>query len=331
MKKEFRCLRTQNEENGTVTNSIINRSVDELYHSDVLIEVHYSSLNYKDALSATGVTSITKNFPHTPGIDAAGVVIASKSPKWKEGEAVIVTGFDLGMNTDGGLSEMISVPADWIIELPDGLSMKDSMIYGTAGLAAGQSIAALLHNNVKPQDGTIAISGSTGGVGSIALAILHHLGYHVAAISGKADGQKYLQSLGADEILNRNDFTEKSPKPLLRSRFAGAVDTVGGEVLANLIKMTQYGGTVACCGLVGGVDIPITVLPFILNGINLMGIDTVSNPIEKRIPIWEHFATDWRPSSLYETVTEISLEAVPEIISHFLRGQILGRYIVKIK
>ncbi|QES88427.1 YhdH/YhfP family quinone oxidoreductase [Rhizosphaericola mali] len=331
MNKTYRCLLTEKSADGTVSNAIVTRDISALKPSEVLIEVHYSSLNYKDALSALGTYGVTTEFPHTPGIDAVGVVVSSQTEAWKPGDEVIVTGFDFGMNTDGGFSELASVPADWLVKLPEGLTMKESMMYGTAGLAAGQSVAALIHNDVTPEDGVIAVSGASGGVGSLAVGILHKLGYKVAAVSGKASASEYLKSIGASEILDRDELNVKSPKAILKPRFAGAVDTVGGEILANLIKMTDYGGTVTNCGMVAGGDIPITVFPFILKGINLMGIDTVNYPIKKREPIWKHFASDWRPDNLEDTVTEISLDELPDSIAKISQGKLTGRYIVKLK
>ncbi|PZP41998.1 MAG: oxidoreductase [Pseudopedobacter saltans] len=331
MNTTYKCLLTEKAEDGTVSNTIVTRNTSELKASEVLVEIHYSSLNFKDALSAMGNPGVTTQFPHTPGIDAAGVVISSENSNWKAGDKVIITGFDFGMNTDGGFSELASVPADWLIKLPEDLTLKESMMYGTAGLAAGQSVAALIHNDVKPEDGVIAVSGASGGVGSLAVGILHKLGYKVAAVSGKASANEFLKSIGASEIIDRNELSEKSPKAILKTKFAGAIDTVGGEILANLIKMTNYGGTVTNCGMVAGGEIPITVFPFILRGINLMGIDTVNYPVKKREPIWKHFASDWRPDNLESTVTEISLDELPESIETISKGQLTGRYIVKIK
>lgn len=331
MNTQYRCLLTQKSEDGTISNAVVTRDVSELKPAEVLVEIHYSSLNFKDALSALGNPGVTTIFPHTPGIDAVGVVVSSENENWKVGDEVIITGFDFGMNTDGGFSELAKVPADWLVKLPKGLTLKESMMYGTAGLAAGQSVEALLHNGLKPEDGVIAVSGASGGVGSLAVGMLHKLGFKVAAVSGKASASEYLKSIGATEILDRNELSQKSPKAILKPKFAGAIDTVGGEILANLIKMTNYGGTVTNCGMVAGADIPITVFPFILKGINLMGIDTVNHPIVKRIPIWEHFATDWRPENLEDTVTEINLEELPDAIAKISQGQLTGRYVVKIK
>lgn len=331
MNTTYKCLLTEKAADGTLSNTVISRAVSELKASEVLVEVHYSSLNFKDALSALGNMGVTTQFPHTPGIDAVGVVISSENPNWKAGDEVIITGFDFGMNTDGGFSELASVPADWLVKLPKGLTMKESMMYGTAGLAAGQSVAALIHNDVKPEDGVIAVSGASGGVGSLAVGMLHKLGYKVAAVSGKASANEFLKSIGATEIIDRNELSEKSPKAILKTKFASAIDTVGGEILANLIKMTNYGGTVTNCGMVAGGEIPITVFPFILRGINLMGIDTVNYPVKKREPIWQHFASDWRPDSLESTVTEISLDELPDSIEKISKGQLTGRYVVKIK
>lgn len=328
-KTTFKALQTS-EQDGKYLNNLVDKELPALEPEEVLVKVSYSSLNYKDALSASGNKGVTRNFPHTPGIDAVGFVYRSASADWKEGDAVIVTGFDLGMNTDGGFAEYVKVPGKWLLFLPENLSMRESMIYGTAGFTAALSVQALLKNGLKPEDGTIAVSGASGGVGSIATAILSKLGYSVAAVSSKEQSAEFLRSLGASEIIPRRELEDQSGKPLLKPRFAGAVDTVGGLVLSTLIRSTNYGGTVTACGMVNGGEIPLTVFPFILKGISLCGIDSVELPLEKRPELWNLMADEWKPAMLDSMASEITLEELPENITKILAGKMQGRAIVRI-
>lgn len=328
MSKIFKALEVREAE-GRFEMAVVSRSTDDLPEAEVLVRVHYSSLNYKDAMSASGNKAITKNYPHTPGIDVAGVVEESAVSDWKPGDKVIVTGFDLGMNTSGGYGAYVRVPASWIVRLPEGMSLRESMIYGTAGFTAGLSIQALLKHGIRPEDGLIAVSGASGGVGSVAVSILSKLGYRVAAISGK-DSADLLRSLGAEEIINRKEMEDTSGRPLLRSRFAGAVDTVGGTVLTTILKTLSYGGIVTACGLVNGTDLPLTIYPFIVKGIHLAGIDSVNLPLEKRPPVWKALANEWKPNNLEILVTEVGLEELPERIDQILKGGMTGRTLVKL-
>lgn len=327
MSKTFKALQSE-ETDGKFKISVVTRSTDELPEGDVLIKVHYSSLNYKDAMSATGNKSITRVYPHTPGIDVAGTVEESSVADWKHGDEVIVTGFDLGMNTSGGFGRYVRVPAQWVVKLPEGLSLRESMIYGTAGFTAALSVQAILKHGIKPGDGLIAVSGATGGVGSVAVSILSHLGYRVAAITSKESSHEFLKSIGASEIIARNEMEDSSGRPMLRSRFAAAVDTVGGTVLTTILKSLSYGGIVSACGLVNGTDLALTIFPFIIKGVQLAGIDSVNLQIEKRPPVWEALATEWRPAALDELVTEVSLEELPERIDQILQGQMTGRVLI---
>jgi acrylyl-CoA reductase (NADPH) len=330
MGKTYQSLMVSESPLGQYNISIIERNTDDLPAGDVLVRVHYSSLNYKDALSATGNKGVTRSYPHTPGIDAVGVIEESTNADWPVGTEVIVTGFDLGMNTSGGFAQYIRVRAGWLVKLPHGLSLKESMIYGTAGFTASLSVAALLKNEVKTDDGTIAVSGSTGGVGSLAIAILHKLGYKVAALSGKTTASDFLKSAGATEIIDRKDMQDQSGKAMLKPRFAAAVDTVGGEVLATLLKSVSYGGTVTACGMVNGGDLPTTVFPFILRGIQLAGIDSVAYPLHKRAAIWQNLATGWKPDNLAMFAEEIRLEDISEKLRQMLKGEMRGRFVVKL-
>lgn len=328
MSKIFKALEVREAE-GRFEMAVVSRSTDDLPEAEVLVRVHYSSLNYKDAMSASGNKAITKNYPHTPGIDVAGVVEESAASDWKPGDKVIVTGFDLGMNTSGGFGAYVSVPASWIVRLPEGMSLRESMIYGTAGFTAGLSIHALLKHGIRPEDGLIAVSGASGGVGSVAVSILSKLGYRVAAISGK-DSADFLRSLGAEEIISRKEMEDTSGRPLLRSRFAGAVDTVGGTVLTTILRSLSYGGIVTACGLVNGTDLPLTIYPFIVKGIHLAGIDSVNLPLEKRPPVWKALANEWKPNNLEILVSEVGLEELPERIDQILKGGMTGRTLIKL-
>ncbi len=330
MEKDYQCLQVSEAEPKQFKLAITTKRIDELPAGDVLIRVLYSSLNYKDALSASGNRGVTRQYPHTPGIDAAGVVEASTDNRWKIGDQVIVTGFDLGMNTSGGFSQYIRVPGSWVVKCPDGMTLRESMIYGTAGFTAGLSVAALLKSGVSPDQGPIVVTGATGGVGSMAVAILAHLGYTVSAVSSKESSTDFLTSLGATERIARADMEDHTGKVLLKQRFAGAVDTVGGLVLATVLKSLQYGGVATCCGMVNGGELPTTVFPFILRGVQLLGIDSVEFPIDQRAALWQLLATDWQPAELESLVQEIGLPEVSDAIQTILQGKMQGRVVVKI-
>jgi acrylyl-CoA reductase (NADPH) len=330
MDQSFQCLLVTAKESGGYEQTITTKRISDLPAGEVLIRVHYSSLNYKDALSASGNKGVTRHFPHTPGIDAAGVIEASTSPDWQAGDEVIVTGFDLGMNTSGGFAEYIRVPASWVVKRPANLSLRESMIYGTAGFTAGISVAALLKNGLTPDQGSILVTGATGGVGSVAVGILHRLGFSVTALTGKATAHDFLTSLGATDIIPRSELEDQSGKALLKPRFAGTIDTVGGTVLATAIKSTRYGGTVTCCGMVSSGDLSLTVFPFILRGVQLVGIDSVEFPLAQRAAIWQHLADDWKPAALESLTHEIGLADLPAAIETILNGQMQGRALVRI-
>ncbi|PQA54368.1 YhdH/YhfP family quinone oxidoreductase [Siphonobacter curvatus] len=330
METTFECLLVTQETDGSFQTTLARKRIDELPAGEVLIRVRYSSLNYKDALSASGNRGVTRQYPHTPGIDAAGVIEASSHGDWQVGDEVIVTGFDLGMNTSGGLSQYIRVPAQWLVRRPESLSLKESMSYGTAGFTAGLSVAALLRSGIRPEQGPVVVTGATGGVGSIAVAILERLGYPVTAVSSKAEAHAFLTRLGASEIIPRTELEDTSGKALLKPRFAGAIDTVGGSVLATLVKSVQYGGVVTCCGMVNGGELPLTVFPFILRGVQLLGIDSVEYPIESRSEIWKHLSGDWKPADLPSLTREITLAEVPAVLETILKGHMQGRALVRI-
>lgn len=325
----FNALRVEQSGQNDFTRSIRQLSTDDLPPGDVLIKVRYSSLNYKDALSATGNKGVTRKFPHTPGIDAAGIVEHSDDDRFSKSDPVIVTSYDLGMDTPGGFGQYIRVPADWVVPLPQGLSLKQSMIFGTAGFTAGMSIERLV-KTIRPEDGDILVTGATGGVGSMACAILSHLGYSVTGVTGKTQ-TGLLETLGVANILARNDFVSDTSAPLLKARWAGVIDTVGGDILAAAIKSTKLDGVVTCCGNVASPDLPINVFPFILRGISLLGISSQHCPMKPRAGIWQKLATDWKFSHLDETARLIRLEQLDENIRTILKGGLTGRTVVDLE
>ncbi|KPJ79109.1 MAG: quinone oxidoreductase [Deltaproteobacteria bacterium SG8_13] len=306
------------------------RSIDELPDGEVLIRVKYSSLNYKDALSATGNKGVTRQFPHTPGIDAAGEVAASATDRLRAGAPVVVTGYDLGMNTPGGFAEYIRVPADWVVRLPDGLSLRESMILGTAGFTAGLSVWKLQECGVTPDRGEVLVTGATGGVGSVAVAVLAKIGFRVVAVSGKTDRKSFLDQLGATEVISREEATDTSGRPMLKGRWAGVVDTVGGDILASALKSLQYGGVATCCGLVASPSLSTTVFPFILRGVSLLGIDSVECPMDLRQAVWQKLAGQWKPADLEGLSSQVDLEALDPLIDQILAGKVTGRVVVTV-
>lgn len=309
---------------------IRSRTIDDLPAGDLLVKVHYSSLNYKDALSATGRPGVTRHYPHTPGIDASGVVIESAGNAFAPGDSVIVTGHDLGMDTAGGYGQYIRIPSDWALPLPAGLSLRESMILGTAGFTAGLSVWKLRQNGVQPGDGDILVTGASGGVGSIAVAILSRAGYRVVAATGKSAESGFLQALGAAEVIGREQVLAGAERPMMKERWAGVVDVVGGEMLAAAIKATRYGGAVTCCGLVGSADLNVNVFPFILRGVSLLGIDSVQCPRRMREAVWEKLAGEWKPADLEATATECTLQSLEGYIQRVLNGSSRGRTLVNL-
>lgn len=327
--KQFKALVVEKTETGQFVRNIKDRCLDDLPPGDLVIRVNYSSLNYKDALSATGNPGVTRQFPHTPGIDAAGAVVSCESSAFAVGDKVIVTGYDLGMETDGGWGELIRIPSSWAVRLPDGLTEKEAMVLGTAGFTAALSVLKLVRAGVKQSDGDILVTGATGGVGTVAVSILAKAGYRVVAATGKSSDELFLRNLGAAEIITRDQVTDGSERPMMKERWAGCVDVVGGETLAAAIKATRYGGTVTCCGLVGSTELPVNVFPFILRGVSLLGIDSVKCPADTRLEVWGKLAGEWKPEQLHDMVTEVSLEGLEEKIQAILQGGIRGRVLVK--
>jgi len=329
LNKIFKALVVE-ESNGAFSCSIKEKMVDELPEGDLLVRVYYSSLNYKDALSASGNKGVTKNYPHTPGIDAAGVVAWSASPDFKEGDEVIVTGNDLGMNTSGGYGQYIRVPSSWAVKRPQGLSLKESMILGTAGFTAAIMVKKLT-DVVTPADGEIVVSGATGGVGSVSIALLSALGYQVVAVSGKTEEFDFLKKLGATRIIARDEIMKEETRPLLSASFAGAVDTVGGVMLENILKAIKPYGVVTCCGNVASPKLNLTVFPFILRGVSLMGISAQNTPMPLRKEVWHRLADNWKPASLLDLYTEIRLDELSAYIDKILTGKVKGRTLVNMQ
>ena len=325
----FNALVVEAGEDKTYVRQIKKRRVDDLPEGDVLIRVNYSSLNYKDALSASGNKGVTRSYPHTPGIDAAGTVVDSRVGAFKKGDKVLVTGYDLGMNTSGGFGQYVRVPAGWVVPLPRGLTLKESMIFGTAGFTAGMGIF-FLTERVKPEDGQVLVTGATGGVGSVSVAVLAKLGYTVAAVTGKTAEAAFLNGIGASQIVARADAADTSGRPLLKTQWAGVVDTVGGEILATAIKSTNPWGTVTCCGNVASPDLPLTVFPFILRGIRLIGIDSQNCPMDVRLKVWKHLAGGWKVDGLHDLCKEIGLNGLNENIDLILKGLQKGRVVVNL-
>ena len=307
---------------------VVERSVDALPAGELLIDVAYSSLNYKDALSAIGNPGVSRDFPHTPGIDAAGVVVESADRRFAVGDEVVVIGFNLGMNTPGGFAQKIRVPADWAVRLPKGLSARAAMILGTAGFTAGLAVHKLRTvGGMLPSGGPVLVTGATGGVGSVAVALLSKLDYEVHAATGKGARHDYLRDLGAAEVLDRDDALAGAERPLGRQVWGGVVDVVGGPILANAIKSVRYGASVAACGLAASADLPITVLPFILRHVNLLGIDSAEYPTTRKAEIWEKLAAEWRVD-LERVVEPLTLETLSGAIDRVLAGEMVGRGLV---
>jgi len=326
----MKCLLVEKNGDGQVSRTLADISQDRLPPGDVLIGVRYSSLNYKDALAAEGHPGVAANLPHVPGIDAAGVVEESGSADVPAGREVLVTGYELGAGRWGGWAEKIRVPADWVVPLPQGLSMIEAMTYGTAGFTAAQCVESLRRHNVSEDKDGVVVTGATGGVGSIAVMLLAKLGYRVTAVTGKSDQHTWLRELGAAEVIARGEVDDTSDKPLLKSRWAGAVDTVGGNTLATLLKSLGHRGCVAACGLVGGTDLHTTVYPFLLRGVTLDGIDSAKCPRPNREAIWQWLAGDWKPAKLDAIRTVVPLEEIEPQIQKILAGGVRGRVVVEI-
>lgn len=328
--KNFKALQVSEPSEKRFVSDIVERRVDDLPEGEVLVQVQYSSLNYKDALSASGNKGVTREYPHTPGIDAAGIVVESASGTFDAGDEVVIMGYDLGMNTAGGFGQYIRVPASWVLTRPGGLSLRDSMILGTAGFTAALCIEKLIVNGITPDSGDMLVTGATGGVGIIAVMLLHKLGYKVVAGTGKESCHELLRELGADDILDRSELSGSDRRPLLKARWAGAVDVVGGDTLFNIIKSLNYGGSVAACGLVQSAMFQASVFPFILRGVNLLGVDSVELPRDTKQAVLNRLGGEWRLDKLESVCTEIGLEQLEASLTEVLRGEARGRFLLNL-
>ena len=321
---EYNALVTT-EDNKSFISSIEKRDISTLPDNDTLVKVKFSSLNYKDALSASGNKGVTRNYPHTPGIDAAGIIEETTSKNFQVGDEVIITGYDMGMNTFGGFGEYIRVPQEWIVKKPDNLSLSESMAFGTAGLTAGLCLRKLLLHGLKPDDGEVFVSGVTGGVGIISLMLFSKLGFDVTAITGKMDQEKLLKNLGAKTVLDRNDLDSDLISPLQKPIYAGGIDAVGGKILSNLICSTSQRAAIACCGMVGGLSLDTSIFPFILRGLSLFGIDSAESLLEVKEEVWKSFSSDWKLENIDQHIKDISLDELPNEIEKILKGNQIGR------
>lgn len=327
---KFRALQISMNNQSTTEMSIVYRTLDDLPPGEVLIRVQYSSLNFKDAMSCSGHKGVTRCYPHTPGIDAAGIVEKSADPHFKNGDKVVVTGYDLGMNTAGGFSEYIRVPASWPVHLPQGLSRRRSMMFGTAGFTAALSVFRLREQGIMPPHGRIIVSGASGGVGMMAVALLAHLGYEVTAVSGKESCRPLLLSLGATEVLTREFLSGEQVKVFIPPYYIAGVDTAGGKILGNMLKHISPRGIVTCCGMTSGTELTTSIFPFILRGVHLIGIDSAYTDRALKNTIWSLLADQWRPHSMDYIINACDLEQIPELVPQMLDGQLQGRYLVKI-
>lgn len=326
---KFKAL-VSSESNKKYESKVQSRTIQDLPEGDVLIKVYFSSLNYKDALSAIGNKGVSRNYPHTPGIDAAGIIETSESKNFKVGEEVIVTGYDLGMNTSGGFSEYIRVPSEWVVKKPEGISLSESMALGTAGLTAGLCVRKLINHKLTPDSGKLFVTGATGGVGIVAMMLLSKLGFEVVAITGKLESQDMLKKYGASEVITREDLDQPLISPLQKSIYAGGIDAVGGNVLSNLLCATSQRAAIACCGMVNGADLNTSVFPFILRGISLYGVDSAETELGIKEEVWNNFSSEWKLEDLENQIKEITLSDLPAEIDTILKGQQIGRIRVKI-
>ena len=327
----FRALVVKKNDDKTFTREVTERKINDLPEGEVLIRVRYSSLNFKDGLSCIGNPGVTRNYPHTPGIDASGEVAESSDSRFKEGDFVIVSGYNLGMDTSGGFGQYIRVPADWIEPLPEGLTIKEAAIYGVAGFTAALSVDALQKHGIGPEDGEVVVTGSTGGVGSVSVALLSHLGYNVVASTGKKEEIEFLSEIGASQIISREEVNDESNKPLLSERWGGAIDSVGGNTLATLLKAVKRGGAIAATGLVASSELSTTVFPFILRGVSLLGIDSGYTPKKLRREIWKKLAGDWKLAKLQKLTIDCTLDQLDPEIDKILAGGQRGRVVVDLE
>lgn len=330
MVREFNALIVNKEEDEFIV-SVEKKVLEDLPAGEVLIRVHYSSVNYKDSLAAIPDGNIVSNYPFIPGIDLAGVVVSSEDARFNKGDEVIATSYEIGVTHFGGFSEYARIPANWIVPLPKGLTLKEAMIIGTAGFTAALSVQRLEENNISPHTGKVLVTGATGGVGIFAVSILSKLGFEVEASTGKASEHDFLKKAGATTVVPREEVFDGKVRALGKQKWVAAVDSVGGEPLASLLSQIEYGGSVAVSGLTGGTKLPTTVFPFILRSVNLIGIDSVFCPMETRLKVWTRLATDFKPDNLTSLMQqEITLAELPDVLPTLLKGEARGRTIVKL-
>jgi NADPH2:quinone reductase len=327
--QSFKAYRTF-EQDKVVSSRFVEMNLEELDPGDVVIRTKYSTINYKDALSHNGTGRIMRKYPTVAGIDAAGTVETSNDPRFRRGDKVIVTGFDLGVAHDGGYSEHIRVPADWVVRRPESMTAFDAMTLGTAGFTAALGIHLMQHNGLKPQNGPVAVTGATGGVGSVAIEILSKIGYEVTAITGKKEEAHYLREIGARDVLLRQSVDLGKIKPLDKATWAGAIDNLGGDILAWLLSTSKVAGTVAAVGLAADMKLATTVAPFILRGVHLLGVDSVNCPMDLRQSIWNKLAVEWRPDRVHDQVRTIDFDELPTHFDAYLKGMVRGRTVVRI-
>jgi putative YhdH/YhfP family quinone oxidoreductase len=326
---KFKAYRTF-EDNKVVSSHFVEMTIDELDPGEVVVRTKYSTINYKDALSYGGAGRIMRKYPCNAGIDMAGTVESSADPRWKRGDKVIVHGYDLGVAHDGGYSEFVRVPADWVVRRPESMTAFDAMTLGTAGFTAAQAILLMEHNGLEPENGPVAVTGATGGVGSVAIEILAKSGYHVVAITGKPEEAHYLEALGAKEVMQRQSIDTTKIRPLDKSTWAGAVDNLGGDVLAWLLSTMKVGGTVGAVGLAADMRLSTSVAPFILRGVALLGADSANCPMPLRQKVWNKLAVDWRPDQVHDRVRTIDFDDLPTHFDPYLKGMVRGRTVVRI-
>lgn len=326
----FNALVVEKNDEGKTSAAVQEITLDQLPEGNVTVAVDYSTVNYKDGLCIGPGGGLVRNYPHVPGIDMAGVVEASDDPRFKSGERVVLTGWRYGEVHWGGYSQKTRVNADWLVPLPDGISTKQAMAVGTAGITAMFSVIALEAQGMKPSDGPVLVTGAAGGVGSVATAILSNLGYEVAGVTGRPETADYLKSLGATQIVAREEINETVKRPLEAETWAGCIDAVGGDMLARVLGQMKYGASVAAVGLAGGAGLPATVIPFLLRGVNLLGIDSVMQPYDNRVAAWKRIATDLPFDKLDSMVVDATLSDLPALGRDILKGQVKGRVVVDV-
>jgi acrylyl-CoA reductase (NADPH) len=330
MPSTFRAFMVNKTDEG-FTSGLRELSLDDLPAGEVLIQVAYSSVNYKDGLASIPEGRIVRRYPFVPGIDLSGTVVESSDPQFKAGDEVLVTGYEVGVSHYGGFSQYARVKAEWVVPLPSGLTLKDAMAYGTAGFTAALAVHQLEKMDLTPQRGPVLVTGATGGLGSIAIGILKKRGYTVVASTGKEAEHDYLKHLGADDIISRTVTSAESNRPLEKEQWAGSIDAVGGSTLAYLLRTTKYGGVIASCGNTGGPNVSTTVFPFILRAVNLLGIDSVNCPMPLRRELWAHLASDYRPDTLASIGHEAPLDELPQALTTILKGGMRGRTIIAMR